>query len=229
MSCGVAATCCSSGAVVLVHATLVPALESVEISGGSVVFIDDNIASGTQAARQLDIYMGGPAENPHGNYIIEKLADRYKSTIQECAVGAVFAVGFRDGRKKFSETALRHRIQLPENNIEWGQSLEDASGKGIISEEMRAFLREVGTGLLLRKFTREMSENALEIAKKFALGYGELEGLLVTPFSVPTSTYPAFWCPGFRETSPVQGEPAINQPWVPLFIRTDMLQHLVLG
>jgi deoxynucleoside triphosphate triphosphohydrolase SAMHD1 len=217
------------GGEVLVHSTLAPALESVQAGGGSIVFIDDNIASGTQAARQLDIYMGGAAEKPHGNYINENLRDEHKSVIRECAVGAVFAVGFRDGRRKFSEAALRHGIQLPEENVEWGKSLEDASGKDILSGEMRTFLREVGTALLLRKFTREGNENASEIAKRFALGYGELEGLLVTPSSVPTSTYPAFWCPGFRETSPVQDEPSIKQPWVPLFIRTDMLQHLVLG
>jgi hypothetical protein len=88
---------------------------------------------------------------------------------------------------------------------------------------------EQNCSLGCRQLSREGHDISAEQVRELALGYGALEGLMVTPFSVPTSTFPAFWCPGIREVNPIAGGPAITFPWVPLFIRTNMLQHLVLG
>jgi hypothetical protein len=110
-----------------------------------------------------------------------------------------------------------------------GKPIDQVSGKGVVSNELRTFLGEVGETVLRRRFEREGQENPTETAHSFALGYGGLEGLVVTSFSVPTSTYPALWCPGFREATPLGGGPPIRIPWAPLFLRTKMLRHLVLG
>jgi HD superfamily phosphohydrolase len=217
------------GANVSVHASLGHALSIIEAGGGSIVFIDDNIASGTQASRQLEIYFGGIAEKPEGNYVIDPLNDKEKYTFGACSVAAAFAVGYDAGREKFARTAAKHQVQLLPENIVWGRAINEVSGKGHISEELRGFLREVGESVLRRRYYREGHANAAELAREFALGYSELEGLVATSFSVPTSTYPALWCPGFREAMIGEGGQTISTPWMPLFLRTNMLKHLVLG
>jgi hypothetical protein len=145
------------------------------------------------------------------------------------SVGAVFSLGHADGASKLHETAERHSISLNLKNITWGRPIDEVSGKGRISDGLRAFLREVGETVLRRRLQREGQDDAANRASSFALGYGSLESLVVTSFSVPTSTYPAFWCPGFREATALRGGQPIKIPWVPLFLRTNMLQHLVLG
>lgn len=220
----------SLGPGAVTHTTLSDALSAIETDGGSIVFLDDNIASGTQASRQLDIYMGGVVEKPHGNYVAEKLDDSHRVILKSIEVGAVFSVGLEDGRKKLVESAARHGIKLQTENVQWGKSIADYfSGKGTISNDLRTFLQEIGRSVLERRFRRENVERPLEIANEFSLGYGGIEGLLATASSVPTSTYPAFWCPGIRTVTPIQEESSVEIPWVPLFIRTNMLQHLVLG
>lgn len=129
-------------------------------------------------------------------------------------------MGHESGRNKLAETAARHGVALSSENIVWGKSIVEVSGKNTISDHLRGFLQEVGAAVLRRRFQREEHEISSEMVGELALGYGGLEGLMVTPFSVPTSTYPAFWCPGVREVTPIPGEPSISFPWVPLFIRT---------
>jgi hypothetical protein len=68
------------GPTVVAHTTLTDAVSSLKTGGGSIVFVDDNIASGTQASRQLDIFMGGVIEKPQGNYVAEKLDDASSQT-----------------------------------------------------------------------------------------------------------------------------------------------------
>jgi hypothetical protein len=211
------------------HAGLADALNSLKKDGGSIVLVDDNIASGTQASRQLDIFMEGAVEKPQGNYSIERLDGVAKDIFRSQDIGAAFSVGHSDGRDKLIETARRHELKLSPENVLYGRRLEEVSGKATVSEGLRSFLCEVGESVLRRRFAREGQENPIETARAFALGYGGLEGLVVTAFSVPTSTYPAFWCPGFREATVVQGESPTQIPWLPLFMRTNMLQHLVLG
>jgi hypothetical protein len=213
---------------ITVHANLTDALNSVEAAkAGSIVFVDDNIVSGTQAALQVGLFMGGSIENQEGNYVVEQLDDRLKAIFRSCEVGAAFAVGCDDGAKKLSGAALAHEIRLQVENVTWGKPIQEFSGRGFVSDDLRAFLGEIGTTVLQRRFEREYSIDPARTAAQFALGYGSMEGLLATSLSVPTSTYPAFWCPGFREVS--VGSTRIRFPWTPLFLRTNMLQHLVLG
>ncbi len=213
---------------VVVHASLNAALAAVK-NGGSVAFIDDNISSGTQSSRQLDIYMGGSVEKPQGNYIIDALDESEKALLRSRPIAAAFSVGHEDGRAKLAETARKHGIQLAPGHIVWGRPITDFSGKGAISDALRTFLEQVGTSVLQRRFEREGNGNAERIAQEFALGYGRLEALVATSFSVPTATYPAFWCPGFRNVPQDQGKSPFQIPWMPLFLRTNMLRHLVLG
>ena len=214
---------------VSVHASLSHALSIVDTQGGSVVFLDDNIASGTQASRQLDIYFGAEAEKAEGNYAIDPLDDRQKDIIRKCDIGAAFAIGYQSGREAFARAGRRHGLQLSEGKIVWGRPVNDVSGKGVVSDGLRSFLREIGEMVLRRRFEREAESEAPNWARERALGYADLEGLAITSFSVPTSTYPGLWCPGIRCAPDGKPEEDIGTPWIPLFLRTGMLKHLVLG
>jgi hypothetical protein len=211
------------------HATLGHALSTLQSHGGSIVFVDDNIASGTQASRQIAIFMGDEAEKPYGNYTIERLEPHAADILRSKSIGAAFAVGHEEGKAKLSDTATHYELKLEQKNIVYSRPVSDVSGKTTVSESLRTFLRETGEAVLKRRFECEQRENAGELALTFALGYGGLEGLMATSFSVPTSTYPAFWCPGIRRAEPLHGTGVIEVPWLPLFIRTNMLTHLVLG
>jgi HD superfamily phosphohydrolase len=217
-------------ASVSVHANLSHALSVIRTNGGSVVFVDDNIASGTQAARQLEIYFGGIVEKPEGNYVIDPLTEDEKEAMCSHSIGAAFSVGYHVGGNNLAETAARFNVALSPENVVWGKAIDEVSGRDGISPGLREFLGEVGEGVLRRRFIREGHGNESDnLAHQFALGYSQLEGLVVTSFSVPTSTYPALWCPGYRETKQSEGEEDTRMPWVPLFLRTNMLKHLVLG
>lgn len=119
------------------------------------MFVDDNIGSGTQASRQLEIYMGATAESPEGNYIIAPLSVSEKAILSSCNVGAVFSVGHEAGRTKLQEIAKKHAIPLSVEAIVWGKPIDQVSGKGILSDELRTFLGEVGETVLRRMFERE--------------------------------------------------------------------------
>jgi len=211
-----------------IHASLAHAIASVQAGGGSIAFLDDNIASGTQASRQLDIYFGGRPEKAEGNYFVDQLNDEQRAVLRTCEVGAAFAIGHEIGRAALADAGARNGVRIAMQNIVWGRPINDVSGKGVISEGLREFLQRVGETVLRRRFEREGEDDPGELARERALGYSNLEGLVVTSFNVPTSTYPALWCPGIRQL-PGAGADGIGTPWVPLFLRTGMLEHLVLG
>jgi hypothetical protein len=213
---------------IIVHSTLTDAIEQLKSATGSIVLIDDNIASGTQASRQLGIFMGESAEKPDGNYSLERLSEANIDALRKKPIGASFSVGHDDGRETLARKAAELGIMLPLANITYGKSIIESSGKTKISNALRGFMQHVGECVLKRRFEREEIDDPQKTAKAFALGYGGFESLIATSFSVPTSTYPAFWCPGVKETILPDGE-VLEAPWLPLFIRTNMLEHLVLG
>jgi deoxynucleoside triphosphate triphosphohydrolase SAMHD1 len=74
---------------ITVHSTLSHALNTAKKEGGSIVFADDNIASGTQSSEQIGIYMGANASSPQGNYVLQPLSDEEKAIFVSKNVGAV--------------------------------------------------------------------------------------------------------------------------------------------
>ena len=210
------------------HASLRDALKSQALVGGSIVFVDDNIASGTQAARQINIYFGTESARAGGKYFSDPLSEDERHQLAGGEIGAVFVVGHTDGMQRLVQACSALGVQMSAGNIWSKREIAEVSGKDVISNELRVFLRRIGRSVLTRRFSREGTKDAEELARRHSLGYDGLEGLLATSFSVPTSTYPALWCPGtWTSNNGADASPAIELPWIPLFIRTNMLQHLV--
>jgi hypothetical protein len=84
-----------------------------------------------------------------------------------------------------------------------------------MSAELEKFMAFVGQAVL------ESDRDAVPgvSASEDALGYGGIRGLVVTAWSVPSSTLTALWCPGFRG----------REPWVPLFVRRGYVSRLVIA
>jgi hypothetical protein len=84
-----------------------------------------------------------------------------------------------------------------------------------MSPQLEAFMASVGQAVL------ESDRDAVPgvSVKEDALGYGGIRGLVVTAWSVPSSTLTALWCPGLRG----------REPWVPLFVRRGYVSRLVIA
>ena len=94
---------------------------------------------------------------------------------------------------------------------------------------LREFLLVVGTGLMLPRFAQRNFQTAIAEARKFALGYQNAEGGLVTELNVPTSTYTAFWRAGLYDPSGKYRQRAdCHFPWMPLFIRSSHIDQVRL-
>jgi hypothetical protein len=95
----------------------------------------------------------------------------------------------------------------------------------IFNPQLQSFLASVGKDVLAyARYSR--TDGTVGLAPKErascetdSRGYSGAGALLVTPFSVPTGTYPAFWCPGFFA----------GAAWMPLFIRRGYVDRLVLA
>jgi hypothetical protein len=97
-------------------------------------------------------------------------------------------------------------------------------GSGISwPSELKKFLSDVGRHLIAEAKYNEpydrLAEADAEDCDRRAFGYGNVGALLFTSISVPTSTVTALWQPGIYR----------GQPWLPLAIRTNKLQNLVIG
>lgn len=241
---------------VTIYATLIDALSAMEKqritekSRHQIIFFDDHIASGTQAKAQLCAWMeddkkvrnasdSGTNDNiikfqTDENIFKAPLTKRQKQILLKLPISFAFCVALQDGKKRLQETAAQFHLKLGPHAIQNARDLENTSGKGIVEENLRTFLQEVGHGVYSynRKSTHPNEDPAARSAKvkKRALGYDDLEGLIVTFMNVPSSTYTALWCPGYyfpRGCDPNDMNNAL--PWQPLFIRRGALAYSVLG
>jgi hypothetical protein len=113
-------------------------------------------------------------------------------------------------RKNLSGTKMKFA------GVRFGANVSAQARSARLSPSFEKFVRSVGIECIrhcrgFKKVTAECQKNAL--------GYGNMKGLTVTVWNVPTSTYTALWAPGV-----VAGE-----PWCPLFVRRGYVQNLVVG
>ena len=228
------------GAQLKLHSGLRDALGAMLGNGAepsdtdTLVFFDDNIASGTQAANQLKAYFGKYEPREGGNYFCRPLPAQDLNILTKVRIGFAYAIGSEDGLKMVQNTCADLSLQADMKTLSFGKSFGDLGNATEISEKLRAFLSLVGTGVLFHRFSREQPDDdkaeLLKKAKEHSLGYGAAEGALITPLNVPSSTYTAFWCPGsYAADSEANLDPNTpKQPWFPLFIRSGMLQYLVV-
>jgi HD superfamily phosphohydrolase len=186
-----------------------------------VVFVDDNISSGTQFSAQLLKWVGLQQASPDSAIRAEdgieafELPPNAKELLAQLEIRLATCVG-----KKGCDASVRTNFQFTNGKLnfrglKYGEELAQTK-KGQITSEFRTFLEIVGTECI--RYTKGL-DAADDDCRSKALGYGNSEGRTVTLWNVPTSTFTAFWCPGI-----IDGE-----PWFPLFIRRGYAEKLVVA
>lgn len=215
--------------LVTFHTTVEDAVTAAN-DGQHILLVDDNMASGSQSSKQVLALSGHlPAGESDPNLTHAALSEANREKMREKLITAFgFCVAHEDGIAVLRDRCSEVGWKLENAGVYFSEKLENITGVGKISEEMRVFLRRIGEELIRGKLVREgrdpSGKEVEEMCKSRALGYNNHEALLVTSFNVPTSTYTALWCPGtFREK-----ESEVERPWLPLFLRNGMLNELVL-
>ncbi len=198
-----------------------------------IVFVDDHVSSGTQAAKQIKAICGMlGADEKDSNIFCQPLDGDALQKLRERDIYFVFYGASVDGEemiKKACDEAgmrfagLRSRKKFDELQFDASPNLEQ-------------FLAKVGRGLMLgarrRDFPEEAIKNSLTAVDDRVVGYGNKRGVTVTPFNVPTSTYTALWCPGWYrpDSKYLEHDDQVSGrlPWLPLFLRTGQFRNLVI-
>ena len=196
---------------------------SLEAGGKrTVVFIDDQFGSGSQACAQL--YHWAKVERSkwpkslqgERNIDFTDPTVRFVDFLRKERVVLGFLFGTPEGQALIERTAK----ELGFENVLVKSKVNLPSKGTAISKELKEFLVDVGTQVLQYCRRDDTTEAAsAEVCRADALGYGGKASLIVTPYNVPSHSITAFWCPGiFNEL-----------PWVPLFLRRGYRKHLVIG
>jgi len=194
----------------------------------ALLLCDDNISSGSQAQCQFRAWCSIPRESwpedqrsetgifaqPLSRDCLEKLK-KVRLAIGVCA-------GFEEAQGPLSGLLTDAGIS---GFVGVRLSKRIDARPSIVSPELHTFLRAVGRDVLA--YARYRSEGGVSglkpeqaaFCERNSGGYGDVGALVSTPFSVPTATYPAFWCPGFYQ----------GAPWMPLFVRRGYTDRLVVG
>ncbi|UFI04666.1 HD domain-containing protein [Roseibium aggregatum] len=194
-------------------------------SSRPLIFVDDNISSGTQATAQLLTLFGVPKDRWPQECRSEKnlFSEPKPEHIQRLKSRPLYlmvCVGTETAEKRLLE-ALRGVPDANFKGLRFAVALNRVEG---MDEQLIDFLREVGTGVMAwGKFRKngvsDLTQEEKTICEANALGYGNAGGLVTTLRSVPTGTISAIWQPGFFR----------GQPWFPLVVRDSKFEDLILG
>lgn len=216
------------------HSNIEEAL-SVATEDETIVFVDDNIGSGMQSSLQLKAWFDElDADESDDNIELRVLPEENREKLRQLKISFIFYVGHENGRNRLTETTRDLDLRLTTDGIHFKKNLEDLSGKSVLSDDIREFLSKVGYAVLYRRRRLRHPEEDPETWRSYAeankLGFGGFEALIATALNVPSSTYPALWCPGVYwpdgDVNDIEDKEAL--PWVPLLIRNDSARLLVL-
>lgn len=183
----------------------------------SVVFVDDQFATGGQAHSQLLQWAGKPREEwpveiqKERNIDMSVAGAKFTEFLRSGTVRLLFLHGTAKGKARieaaakglgFQDLEARYHEEIPEERAD-------------LTTELKAFLQDVGIALLRGLVPGATNE---ELAKD-ALGYGNMATVMTTPTGAPSHTITALWCPGVFE----------GQAWVPLFLRRGYRKALVIA
>jgi deoxynucleoside triphosphate triphosphohydrolase SAMHD1 len=193
--------------------------------GDDIVFCDDNVTSGSQAACQFMAWLGVPDEQWNEEQRQEQgierasLSKHDQARLKDLRVTIVSAVGTAAGRENLRSTLPSLGLNLFQGLFYGRDTTEERADLG----EAQDFLSEVGREVLAwsrhRRDYGSLTREQSAACQRDSLGYRGATCLMCTPMNVPVGTVTAFWCPGI-----FQGE-----PWIPLVIRRGYLKHLVLA
>jgi HD superfamily phosphohydrolase len=199
------------------------ALDKAE-SNDTILLIDDNATSGSQASSQLLRWLDISREDWDDELKFETNIDDYALTPThldkfknlDVTLGFVFLA--KDADDRITKTARDNN--LSRLNVAGGSGIADV--QPTLSANLTNFLTSVGEGVLAycrrAEFPERSDEEIRNSCTRDALGYDGKKCAFATPFNVPAGSITALWCPGLVDSI----------PWVPLFVRRGYLKHLVL-
>jgi deoxynucleoside triphosphate triphosphohydrolase SAMHD1 len=190
----------------------------------TIVFVDDNCVSGTQAAAQLYSYRSSDRNTWPERMRSEAGLHASLSNEEFSSFAATdFSILVAFGHSKAAETLKESAIALDLHGFQEVFYVSEISQSPSWSERLRSYL--IAVGKQLNAYDRwGKSFNDLEASdqitcEEHAFGFGGIGGLTFFQNSVPTSTVTAFWMPGVVD----------GRPWVPLAIRQGRVSKLLLG
>ncbi len=187
----------------------------------TMVFLDDQFATGGQAEAQLRHWMGQSREEWPKNIRSERNIDlsaagkAFSSALKKGSIALAFVYGTEVGKLRVERVAKE--LGIRDLNVRFSRVLEDRASR--MSGELQAYLKAVGLSVLA--YCRGGKENKAPPASELepdSLGYGGHASLVVTPNNVPSHVITALWCPGVHQ----------GHPWIPLFLRRGYRKDLVL-
>ena len=208
------------------------AIERAAFEGGKVLLIDDNIASGTQAKRQISILFGKEEAPNEKNYFSDKLSAEQIAFVRENGIAFAFAAAYQDGVNELTRFVGEQQVKQDLIRVEFGKALEDTNVASKLTHDLKCFLSEVGRQVLAQRFEREGKDNPVSEAEKHALGYSSLQSAYAHSLNVPTTTLTAFWCPGVVSNSvrySADETRDFTMPWLPLLLRSKHTKYMAIG
>lgn len=190
----------------------------------TIILFDDHAASGTQARRQLESYLGTGHESEK-NIFHTPLPAGLAESLRVRRVGLAFVYLGEQASKSILDAASQ--LSLNFIGVQASKNLSALSGRESMLPELREFLRNVGTGCMLNKHLARFGgspppswDETVASARGNSLGYDNAESCMVTALNVPSSTYTALWRPGLYDPdAQYTSEASCRIPWSPLFLR----------
>jgi len=189
-----------------------------------VIFVDDNIGSGTQFSAQMlrwcDAMSDSHNKHVRGEKGIELTPlDRNRRELFEgLEVWLATCVGATESEHGVLQNLRDSKINF--GGLRYGQNVTNGNPPaGRLAKKrppLIEFLRSVGKECV--RHCRALPEITNDCLAN-SLGYENREGMTVTLWNVPTSTYTALWSPAI-----IGGE-----PWCPLFIRRGYVGNLIIA
>jgi HD superfamily phosphohydrolase len=193
-------------------------------SSEPIVFVDDNASTGVQARAQFLHFVGIPKEkwplecqNEEG--LFSKLPAAAITALKKREIYLLVSAGSAKADKEITKCLEKHGFK----NFKGLKFAEKIGALQSLSVPLKKYLREVGASTYawrhFRKPLTKLSQAQRSRCAENSFGYANAGGLIATLQSVPTGTVTALWCAGIHN----------GQPWMPLLIRSNRLQDLVVG
>jgi deoxynucleoside triphosphate triphosphohydrolase SAMHD1 len=192
----------------------------------TLVLVDDNVTSGSQAVCQFLAWSGVHESKWTSEQRSERgieqtpLSARDLEVLKSVKLNIVTALGTDEAKNTLSSELISLGLKNFAG-LTFGEKMRDEVDP---PPEIEKFLKGVGTSALAwARFgiseLSAMDENDLKSCERDALGYRGAKALVTTLLSVPTGTLTPLWCPGFHN----------GEPWMPLLIRRGYLEKLVIS
>ncbi len=172
-----------------------------------VIFVDDYLGSGTQAVDYLLEYLGQKQER---EYVKVPWDDKEIQWLRQTRLIYFTLIGMDQGGQRLKEVASQYGLNLQVYSpIEVQKQYGCFNPSGLFDnrterEQARDLVFKIGYQL----FSNKTDWNEQKRRER-ALGYGNLQRLIIFSYNPPTSTLPIFWKEGVYD----------GKPWKPLFPR----------